>query len=158
MQQNSYKDQLCTRSLWVCVSKDELITLQTAKQTAHCTSCLFSCMFVIKRQLLSALLYMPLALLSIEIKGNKRDFKSIPCHPETLLGDTYYNNLSRRLSLVGHMNIKFWHTKINESSWDACARVDFGVQPVSCALFLVLEASLIYERMTHSHFISLSSM
>jgi len=116
MQQNSYKDQLCTRSLWVCVSKDELITLQTAKQTAHCTSCLFSCMFVTKRQLLSALLYMPLALLSIEIEGNKRDFKSIPCHLATLFGDTYYNNLSRRLSLVGHMNIKFWHTKINESS------------------------------------------
>jgi len=94
MQQNSYKDQLCTRSLWVCVSKDELITLQTAKQTAHCTSCVFSSMFMTKRQLMSALLYMPLALLSIEIKGNKRDFKSIPCHLETLFGDTYYNNVS----------------------------------------------------------------
>ena len=55
MQQNGYKDQLCTRSPWVCVSKDELITLKTA----HCTSCLFSCLFVTKRQLLSALLYMP---------------------------------------------------------------------------------------------------
>ena len=47
MQQNSYKDQLCTKSPWICVSKDEVITLQTAKQTTHCTSCLFSCLFVI---------------------------------------------------------------------------------------------------------------
>ena len=45
------------------VLKNELITLQTAKQTAHCTSCLFSCLFVTKRQQLSALLYMSLVLL-----------------------------------------------------------------------------------------------
>jgi len=32
------------------VLKNELITLQTAKQTAHCTSCLFSGLFVTKRQ------------------------------------------------------------------------------------------------------------
>ena len=31
MQQNGYKDQLCIRSPWVCVSKDDLIILQTAK-------------------------------------------------------------------------------------------------------------------------------
>ena len=42
------------------VSKSELITLQTAKQTTHCTTCLFSCLFVTKRPLLSTLLYMPL--------------------------------------------------------------------------------------------------
>ena len=60
MQQNGYKDQLCTRSLWVCVLNDELIILQTAKQTTHCTSYLFSCLFMIKRQQLSVLLYLPL--------------------------------------------------------------------------------------------------
>jgi len=60
MQQNSYKDQLCTRSPWVCVWEDELITLQTAKQTTHCINCVFSYLFVSKRQQLSLLLYLPL--------------------------------------------------------------------------------------------------
>ena len=41
----------------ICVLNDELNTLQTAKQTAYCTNCLF----VSNRQQLSTLLYLPLA-------------------------------------------------------------------------------------------------
>ena len=41
------------------VCDDKLMALQTAKQTVHCTSSLFSCLFVSKKQQLSPLLYVP---------------------------------------------------------------------------------------------------
>jgi len=59
IQQNGYKDQLCTKLPWVGGSEDELIALLTAKQTTYCTICLFSCLFESKKQQLSPLLYLP---------------------------------------------------------------------------------------------------
>jgi hypothetical protein len=42
----------------IYVSKEVLNVLQTDKQTNHCTSCLFSCLYVLNRQQLSTLLYL----------------------------------------------------------------------------------------------------
>ena len=55
-------------------------------------------------------------VVSSKSKGIKVGFEPLSCILKTLFGDIYYNNLSFRLSHMEYRNIKFLHTKINESS------------------------------------------
>ena len=59
------------------MSKDKLITLRTVKQTIHCTNCLF----MIKRQQLSTLLYLPLGgiVVATWMTGSIEEHPLRPC-------------------------------------------------------------------------------
>jgi hypothetical protein len=62
----------------VYVSKDELNALHTDKQTNHCTSCLFRCLYVSNRQQSSTLLYMPRVALRLVIVDSREARKGNP--------------------------------------------------------------------------------
>jgi hypothetical protein len=71
----------------IYVSKDELKFLQTDKQMNHCTSCLFSCLFVSNRQQSFIVLYLPLYLYSTPTTisvGPLADFLTPPSSPSHL--------------------------------------------------------------------------